>query len=159
MTKLVAAAMESHDVEERDDPEREDIRLLQDDDTLEPTREQIIANEVKRLSPSAYQRNVVLCAVVFFFAELFELSLFAPTTALLERAICRAYYKTTSPDLIGSDGWVAEQLCRERPIQAELAVVKGWKAVFDCIPGQCDMVDEIPTRLTMISLHCCSSAS
>lgn len=129
----------------------EDNRLLEDTTTAH------VESRTSEKS-SVYQRNVVLCVIVFFFAELFELGLFAPTTALLERSICRAHYKSANPAVIGENGWVATRLCKEQPIQAELARIKGWKAVFDCIPGsRARAVSKI--RLTSYSvLGGCSSS-
>lgn len=84
---------------------------------------------------STFQRNVILCAIVFFFAELFELSLFAPVTAILERSICLTYYFEANPSLIDDQGSVPEQSCKVHPVQAELATVKAWKAMLDCVPS------------------------
>jgi hypothetical protein len=127
---------------------REDARLLVESTTTPSDP----AMKSYKGPKSVYQWSIILCAVVFFFAELFELSLFGPITALLERSICRDYYVTTTPSVIGDNGWVTENLCKEKAIQEELALVKGYKAVFDCIPGP-EVPQLLRVDLTGNSLH------
>lgn len=115
----------------QDEPASEDERLLAGQD--EPSTS---AESLDSPSKQTFNRNhVIMCAMIFFFAELFELELFAPATAILERSICYKYYKQIDPTKIGLDGWVDATLCKELTVQEELATIKGWMSVFGCIPG------------------------
>lgn len=82
-------------------------------------------------------RLQIACVVLNVLFGTFELITFAPTIVLFERSLCRKYYDThdTRP-VFRLDGSIDEQLCKIKPIQQQLAFLRGWKAVFDSLPGQ-----------------------
>jgi hypothetical protein len=59
----------------------------------------------------------------------------APTTRLLELGICREYYRTADPSVIGPGGDVAELLCKVAEVQARLAEVNGYITMLAFLPG------------------------
>ena len=78
---------------------------------------------------------VVCCLTLYFLVEMFDMVTIAPLTALLEQSLCRTWYRSHDPSLINPGGSVEEQLCKIEPIQAEVAVLRGWKLAFDALPG------------------------
>lgn len=72
----------------------------------------------------------------------------APFRAILEQSLCPSWYSTHDLSLFNPGGFVEEQCCKIRPIQAGVAVLRGWKLTFDTIPGtenraSCGSFDEI----------------
>ncbi|KAL7273446.1 hypothetical protein RUND412_003701 [Rhizina undulata] len=54
---------------------------------------------------------------------------------LLEQSVCRSYYQSHEPAIIGKDGSVPEMRCKEIEIQTELAGLRGWAEFFGDVPG------------------------
>ena len=80
-------------------------------------------------------RAAICCIGLYFLVEMYDMITVAPLTALLEQALCRAYYRDRDPSLIKPGGHIQERFCKLEFIQSELAVVRGWKLAFDAIPG------------------------
>lgn len=75
--------------------------------------------------PSAWRILFPATMVVFILTVGNQLSL-APSTAILEKIICSAYYLDHIDD---SDH------CKAEPIQSELSYILGWRDVFETLPG------------------------
>lgn len=80
----------------------------------------------------ARQPNVS-CAIIAASALVLLLDIvasvpIAPRLVLFEDIICRNYYGAWGSDIVSGD-------CKAEPVQAELALVNGWKETFDTIPG------------------------
>jgi len=86
-------------------------------------------------SRSTFSRASVFTAVNFCLA-FHEMILVAPYLSLFERALCKSYYTTADPSLIGRAGWVSERYCKIPEVQRELAIIRGWKSFFDTLPGE-----------------------
>ncbi|TAQ85799.1 hypothetical protein B7494_g5856 [Chlorociboria aeruginascens] len=84
--------------------------------------------------PFKLTRIAVYCMLLLFLVEMYDFITIAPLVALFERSICRSYYVLHSPEVIRPDGSIEESLCKINPIQAELAVLRGWKLAFDTLP-------------------------
>lgn len=57
-----------------------------------------------------------------------EMILVAPLIRLFENSLCLKHYGFP-------DGGVAEALCKIPEIQGPLATIRGWKSMFDSLPG------------------------
>lgn len=90
--------------------------------------------------PNAPSRSTFYRALVFisinFCLAFHEIILVAPYLSLFERALCKSYYTSADPGLIGRAGWVPERYCKVPEIQQELAIIRGWKSFFDTLPGE-----------------------
>jgi hypothetical protein len=86
-----------------------------------------LAGQRKPLFRVNLSRTTVCCIALYFMMEMFDMVTVAPLVALFENAICMSYY---GPD----DAWNTRHSCKIQPIQRELALVRGWKGVFDAIP-------------------------
>lgn len=58
-----------------------------------------------------------------------------PRIRMLEMGLCREYYETRDPGVIGPDGSVPERLCKLRDIQSPLARLRGFLGLLDGLPG------------------------
>ncbi|KAL2794981.1 major facilitator superfamily domain-containing protein [Aspergillus keveii] len=54
-----------------------------------------------------------------------------PMTRIYESIACREHYTQFDPTKIGSDGQVAEELCKGKEVQSEVAAVKGFMEFFE----------------------------
>jgi hypothetical protein len=59
-----------------------------------------------------------------------------PLYRLVELTICRAYYQTEDPSVIGRTGDVAEELCKLNIIQGELAYFMGVVETIRIVCGE-----------------------
>lgn len=75
-----------------------------------------------------------LSTVVFYFMAMHfllafcEMILVAPLIKLFEESLCLSHYDFPT-------GGVEESLCKIPQIQRPLATIRGWKAMFDTLPG------------------------
>lgn len=79
----------------------------------------------------------VLCGALSLVADLGDGLTAAPEVRLLEMAVCRDYYRTRDPSVIGPPplNYVREELCKRDEIQVELAYLRALKSLFAAIPG------------------------
>ena len=54
-----------------------------------------------------------------------------PITRILESIACRQFYLETDASKVGADGQVAENMCKMKEVQTELAAVRGYMEFFD----------------------------
>lgn len=73
--------------------------------------------------------TVTFIFLLVILLELEESVQRAPTIRLLENAICQRYYRSDGPP-----GPIDERMCKEEPIQVELAYVRGLLSFFDSLP-------------------------
>ncbi|KLJ11632.1 hypothetical protein EMPG_13172 [Blastomyces silverae] len=59
----------------------------------------------------------------------------APMTRIFESITCLQYYKEHDPTKIGNNGNIPEELCKNKVIQGEVAIVKGYGELFDAMAG------------------------
>ena len=107
--------------------------LLRNNDNQAAVRK---AEPVHDRRHSTFSRVVIACMILYFLVEMYDMMTIAPLTALFEQAACQKYYKLHEPALIKPGGSVGEKYCKLNPIQAELAILRGWKSTFDAIPGE-----------------------
>lgn len=81
-------------------------------------------------------RPVLYFMTIHFLLAYCELILVAPLIKLFEQSLCITYYDVHDPGVIGPGGGIPELLCKIQEIQAPLATIRGWKSLFDTIPGQ-----------------------
>jgi hypothetical protein len=84
---------------------------------------------LKRAKPLT---NLVLYFMAIHFLLAFcEIILVAPLIKLFENSLCLSHFGFP-------DGGVEESLCKIPEIQRPLATIRGWKSMFDTVPGtQC----------------------
>ena len=70
----------------------------------------------------------IYCLIMNLLIEIFDMILLTPQIALFQRSICFQHYQENGSRVTG-------QGCQAKGIQQELAIVRGWKGFFDCIPG------------------------
>lgn len=105
--------------------------MAADDD---PDRRGLLSPEDNTSHTRSATRFTYLPAVVLFLSELAELLLVAPRIRLLEASICRSYYNEHDPSSLNPDGSVDETLCKLKPVQTELAYIRGWQVFWEAIP-------------------------
>ena len=79
--------------------------------------------------------TALCCLFLYFFVEMYDMITIAPLTAIFEQSLCRKWYINHDPSRINFGGPVNEQFCKLEPIQAAVAVLRGWKLAFDTVPG------------------------
>ena len=83
---------------------------------------------------SILKRAKPLTSLVFYFMTIHfllafcEIILVAPLIKLYENSLCLSYFDFPT-------GGVEESLCKIPEIQRPLATIRGWKSMFDTIPG------------------------
>jgi hypothetical protein len=86
-------------------------------------------------SPSATSSSRHLSSLIFYFMTIHFLLAFcdiilnAPLQRLFENSLCLKYYNFP-------ESGVPEGTCKVSEIQYDVAILRGWKSMFDNIPGQ-----------------------
>jgi hypothetical protein len=85
-------------------------------------------------SPNTKYFQIRLIAIAIFLIVLIEAGILLqiiPFNVVLEDIICRSFH----PEVVGVLGEDRDFICKEKRVQSELALVKGWAITFECIPG------------------------
>ncbi len=78
------------------------------------------------------QNVLILVAVVIFIIGFFAGTFTPPVNQIMEDILCRQYH----PDVYGSvQPDDPDSICKSQDVQKQLAMLRGWAATFDCIPG------------------------
>ncbi|KAE8392302.1 major facilitator superfamily domain-containing protein [Aspergillus alliaceus] len=77
----------------------------------------------------------VICVLLVTFGDFAVLSINIPLTRLYESIICYQYYEQSDPSRIDPGGNVPEQWCKIAPVQGDVALIRGYEALFTYIPG------------------------
>jgi MFS family permease len=80
-------------------------------------------------------RVLYLTGILIFIADFAPFMGEASRLRMLELGLCREHYSVVDPSVIGSDGSVAEKLCKAREIQSALARMRGFLALLEYLPG------------------------
>lgn len=72
--------------------------------------------------------NVLYFMAIHFLLAFCEMTLVAPLIKLFEESLCLTHYNFPS-------GGVEEGQCKVLEIQHSLATIRGWKSLFDTLPG------------------------
>ncbi|GMF73012.1 unnamed protein product [Aspergillus oryzae] len=72
----------------------------------------------------------VVASLTFLITDIAGQIIVAPRLAIFEHIICKAYYTQVS----GAAGTGMGD-CKVEPVQSELALINGWREMFDNIPG------------------------
>ena len=78
------------------------------------------------------QNVLILVGVIIFLIGTFAGTFTPPINQIMEDILCRQYH----PDVYGSvkpDD--PDSICKSQDVQQQLAMLRGWAATFDCIPG------------------------
>lgn len=90
---------------------------------------------------SAFRRHVqqwrtfYSCLLLLFLVDAPMFMSEGPRIRMLEMGLCREYYETRDPGVIGPGGSVPERLCKLRDIQSPLARLRGFLGLLDGVPG------------------------
>ena len=79
------------------------------------------STSLPKARPRAIRPLLVLVALVSLSWSLYQL----PLNRVIERRLCRDYYAIHDPSVVGPDGTVREELCKEDPIQQGLGRLQG----------------------------------
>jgi hypothetical protein len=99
-----------------------------------------------RPSPSLSSLVLYFMAIHFLLAFC-EIILVAPLIKLFEDSLCQRHYGFPK---VG----VGEELCKSPEIQGKLATIRGWKSMFDTIPGEPILLLIPGLALILFSLAC-----
>lgn len=80
-------------------------------------------------------RLVLYFMTIHFLLAFCELILIAPLIKLFEQSLCISYYDSHDSSAISPGGNIPEALCKIQAVQAPLATIRGWKSMFDTVPG------------------------
>jgi hypothetical protein len=79
---------------------------------------------------------LVLCTICILCIDAGLFLQMAPLTRIQESILCESYYNK-HPDLEDFTGAIPEEMCKKiAAVQSSLALLKGWFALLDCIPGE-----------------------
>ena len=85
------------------------------------------------LSPKVF---LILHLYGLFYLFRFALALVdVPKVRLIEYAVCQQYYRSYPHAKGASDISIPEMQCKLEPIQAEVALITGWRMSLDAIPS------------------------
>lgn len=107
-------------------PYEQDQLLLNREDSVHDGNDR--ANLPKETLSPSLDKIVLYFMVIHFLLAFCEIILVAPLIKLFENSLCLTYYN------FPADG-VEEALCKIPEIQRPLATIRGWKSMFDTIPG------------------------
>ena len=71
---------------------------------------------------------VIYFMMIHFLLAFCEMVLVAPIIKLFEESLCLTYYNFPNSG-------VEESQCKDLEIQRSLATIRGWKSLFDTLPG------------------------
>ncbi|PGH29045.1 hypothetical protein GX50_08203 [[Emmonsia] crescens] len=119
------------------DDDVEDVPFLQKSPSFEQSS---FASSQDSDAPGSAQRKLRMRLTIALFAIVlaFETGgsmLAAPMTRIFESITCLHYYKEHDPTIIGKNGYIPEELCKNKEIQGEVAIVKGYGELFDALSG------------------------
>lgn len=107
---------------------------IPDEDVQQPRGNNDSSGEFKSVDYHATY-VILICSFLILAADVAAFMSMAPLTRLLESVICQDYYRRNAAFQDASTE-IPEHMCKINPIQSELAMLKGWSAVFDCLPGE-----------------------
>lgn len=73
----------------------------------------------------------VVASLTFLITDIVGQIVVAPRLAIFEQIICTGYYTTQASGAGGPE--VGD--CKVEPVQSELALINGWREMFDNVPG------------------------
>ncbi|KAG6354116.1 hypothetical protein INS49_005087 [Diaporthe citri] len=80
-------------------------------------------------------RTFYSCLLLLFLVDAPMFMGEGPRIRMLEMALCREYYQTRDPGVIGPGGTVPERLCKLRDIQSPLTRLRGFLGLLEGLPG------------------------
>ena len=130
MAPRPGASLTDQDLETQFSIHGGDEPLIYDGGELDATKSTKTRTILQRSHASylSFPTIAIYCLVLNLLVEIFDMILLTPQIALFQRSICFQHYQ--------QDGArVSRHGCQAKAIQQELAIVRGWKGFFDCIPG------------------------
>ncbi|PGH19271.1 hypothetical protein AJ80_04138 [Polytolypa hystricis UAMH7299] len=112
-----------------------------EDDPFLPKEASFVPEEKKDDGDATARRNKLRTRFIFvLFSMILAVEtggsmLGAPTTRIFEAKACLQYYELYDKSKIESGGYVPEELCKNKDVQGEVAIVKGYGELFDGLIG------------------------
>jgi hypothetical protein len=101
--------------------------------------------------PSSLSAHIFYFMSIHFLLASCEMVLVAPLIRLFEQSLCLSHYGFPSAG-------VPERMCKIPEIQHPLATIRGWKSMFDTIPGTSSFnIPQARFLMGALSLTCCYS--
>lgn len=95
-----------------------------------------------------YRRRLYVSCLMFVVSTNFATRIATPPLyRLVELTICRAYYQTNNPSVIGRTGDVEEELCKLNVIQEKLAYLMGVVETIRIVCGKKELVLDFVTTI------------
>lgn len=100
-----------------------------------PTKDRAIQWRTAWQSHFSQWSALYICSLFILLVDVPNFLSEVPKLRMLELGLCRDYYATTDPSVIGRDGLVPEHLCKVHKIQSALAKMRGILGMIEGIPG------------------------
>jgi len=84
------------------------------------------------------RRTLATCLLIMFLGTLLGSLMGTPVLRLFEACVCRAYYLLHNPSKVGAGGDIPEELCKEPPIQIEVAYINSTIGIMTSVIGKYD---------------------
>ncbi|KAL4920109.1 MFS general substrate transporter [Aspergillus aurantiobrunneus] len=123
----------NHQHQYRDDRDEEDAPFLypQDGDHRAHSSTGRGGKQSVVINGSIRSRLMITLLAMILAVEVGFVMAGGPMTRIYESIACREYFAQFDPTKIGSDGQVAEELCKGKEVQSEVAAVKGYMEFFE----------------------------
>jgi hypothetical protein len=95
-----------------------------------------ISPETDRAATVQARQILIFAIVLFILIDIIMVGMGPMFVRMEELSICRAYYYEHDPTLVDVNGNVQETLCKVDEVQIELALISGWLAFFETVPGK-----------------------
>ncbi|ETN37995.1 uncharacterized protein HMPREF1541_07618 [Cyphellophora europaea CBS 101466] len=123
--EMTTSASDSSDIES----------VRSEQDTLLAGDDETHADSEESCKESIYRSTLIKVYVAVFVANAAFHILAPAQTAIMEQAICLRWYDEHNPNQIPDSRVIPESQCKTRPIQSELASLRGWYETFDAAPA------------------------
>ncbi|KAI9727741.1 MAG: hypothetical protein M1834_007980 [Cirrosporium novae-zelandiae] len=98
----------------------------------------LIPKEHDDSSPKSFSKSFKVFAFCTLVLVTWDIGAFltnTPRLRLYESNVCREYYSVHDPSYLDDHGNVLEKYCKIDAVQHDVAILFGWQALFDYIPG------------------------
>ncbi|KAL2863440.1 putative MFS transporter [Aspergillus lucknowensis] len=115
----------------QDPRDSEDVPFLSQHDNERPSFDRRKEEERVVINGAIRSRLMITLFTMVLAVEVGFVMAGGPMTRIYESIACREHYAQFDPAKIGSDGQVAEELCKGKEVQSEVAAVKGYMEFFE----------------------------
>lgn len=91
------------------------------------------------------RKVLVLSFILIVLLEIGAYLAATPLTSILEAIVCRNIHPELANVVLSSNGGIEDERCKDRNVQSELAMLRGWYMTFNYVPGK--------SRLSIANVH------